>query len=457
MRFFILIFGLLTPFLVSSQSYFLRGEIHGLNSQSIKISNFYGNEDRIMDSVTTDQNGAFRYDFDQYVDVGMYRLRFGGNQYMDILFNNENIVFHSDLSALYDSLEFTESLENQLYYEYLKKRTMTEYKMELLGPVKTYYPQDDPFYDVVDKEFKSINDNFQRFINTLVEENANTLVSRVVKSDYIPSPPADMDQMQAIQYLRMHFFDNVDFADTSLLYTNIFSGKVMQYISFYSNNRLTKDQLQVEFIKAVSKIMDVTSENQEVYQYVVDFLLTHFERYGFEKVTAHIADNFKPDETCVNTELKAQLEQKVESLKKFAVGKKAPDFTTKDLSGETFTLSEAGSQYTLLVFWATWCPHCTRLIPELKTIYSSDSSDKLEIVCVSLDETEEDLKSFLGEDNYDWINISDFKKWKGEVVQKYDIYATPTMYLLFQDRTILAKPMTFDELKTELFQRNILH
>jgi peroxiredoxin len=456
MKYFILLFGLLTPFLLSAQSYFLRGEIQGLNSKTIKISNFYGNEDRVIDSVSTDRAGKFEFACGNDFETGMYRLRFGHNQFMDIIFNNENITFHTNLNALIDSLEFTESLENQLYFEYYNRRNLMEYKMELLGPVKTYYPQDDPFYEVVNDEFKSVNDDFQNFVQDLIEDNKTTFVARVIKSDYTPSPPLDMPQMQAMQYMRDHFFDNVDFSDTSLLYTNVFSGKVMQYLSFYQNNRMTKDQLQVEFIKAVNKIMDVTSVNQDVYQYVLDYLLTGFESYGFEKVITYIADNISFDETCVNSERKAQLEKKVESLKKFAVGERAPDFTTQDLTGKSFTLSESGSQYTLLVFWATWCPHCTQLIPKLKTIYFPESRDKLEIVAVSLDESEEELSGFLGSD-YEWVNISDFKKWKGDVVQDYDIYATPTMFLLFQDRTILAKPMTFDELKTELFERNILH
>mgnify|MGYP001123428941 CR=1 FL=1 len=457
MKFFLLIVSLLFTGLISAQTYSLQGKISGLQHETIKISNFYGNEDRVIDSVLTDNSGAFTYHFPEDFQTGMYRLRFLQNQFMDIIYNQENISFTSDLTALIDSLEFITSLENQLYFEYLNKRNMMEYKMELLGPVKSYYPQGDPFYDVVYDQFESINNAFKEFVDELIAENKNTLVSRIVKSDYMPSPPLDMDQMQAMQYMRDHFFDNVDFSDTTLLYTNIFSGKVMQYLSFYQNNRMTKDQLQVEFIKAVNKIMDVTSVNQEVYQYVLDYLITGFESYGFEKVITYIADNISFDETCVNSERKAQLEKKVESLKKFSVGNKAPDFSTTDLSGNGFTLSESGSQYTLLVFWATWCPHCTNLIPQLQSIYFPEISDKLEIGAVSLDDSKDDLRSFLDEGEYGWVNICDFNKWKGNVVQKYDVYATPTMYLLFQDQTILAKPMTFDALKTELFERNILH
>lgn len=457
MRILFLIICLLTTNILISQSFNLRGQINGLNNESIKISNFFGNEDRVIDSVMTDEKGDFSYTFPADFNAGMYRLRFLNNQFMDVIFNDEDIRFKTNRIALIDSLEFIESLENQLYFEYLNRRNMMDYKLELLGPVKAYYPQDDPFYDQVYDKFKSINQEFDDFVNDLVEDHQDTWVSRLIKSDYTPSPPLDMDQAEAMQYMRAHFFDNVDFSDTSLLYSNVFSGKVMQYLSFYQNNRMTKDQLQVEFIKAVNTIMDVTSVNHDVYNYVLDYLITGFESYGFEKVITYIADNISFEETCVNSERKAQLEKKVESLKKFSVGKKVPDFTATDLDGREITLSEMGSQYTLLVFWATWCPHCTSLIPELQQIYFPESNDKLEIVAVSLDDSREELEGFLAQGDYGWINISDFKKWNGDIVQKYDVYATPTMYLAFQDRTILAKPMTFGELKTELFERNILH
>lgn len=457
MKFKILTICLLFSALLGAQSFVLQGEINGLNERKITVSNFYGNEDHVVDSIFPNDRGSFSYIFPDDFRTGMYRLRFGDKQFMDIIFNQENITFKTDLNALIDSLVFRESIENQLYFNYLNRRNLMEYKLELLGPVIAYYPQDDSFYDVSKKKFNALNQEFETFVKELISNNSNTYVSRMVKMDHTPSPPADLSQMDGMMYMRNHFFDNMDFTDSSLLYSNLISGKVMQYLSFYQNNRMSKDQLEVEFIKAVNKIMEVTRVNPEVYGYVLNYLIGGFESYGFDKVLSYIADNSNLDETCENSERKAELEKKVESLKKFSVGKKVPDFTTTDLKGNEITLSEINAQYTVLVFWATWCPHCTNLIPELQKIYFPESKEKLEIVAVSLDESPQDLESFLDQGNYPWINVCDYKKWKGEIVQHYDIYATPTMFLLFSDQTILAKPMTFSELKNELYERNILH
>jgi peroxiredoxin len=447
---------LLIPFVAFAQKYSVDGTIKGLNNSKITISSFYGNEDRVIDSVFTDSGGAFSYAAPNFSETGMYRFRFAGNQYLDLILGVEKIQFTTNLDALIDDLVFESSNQNQLYYQYLKKRNLTDFKLELLTPLLTYYPKDDPFFDEVQKTFDLNAALMQSFVDDLAKNQPNQFVTRFIQSDFTPVPADITDFAARIEYMRNHFFDHVDFSDTTLLYSPVFSGKLIQYLSFYQNNRLPKEQLEVEFIKAVNHIMTVTAVNPVVYEYAMNYLIGGFESYGFNKVITYIADNINLDDNCVNTERKAELEKKVESLRKFAVGQKAPHFEVLDLQGNPINLSDMPSEYTLLVFWATWCPHCTSLIPEIQKLYSPQNKSKLEVISVSLDDSPEALSAYMDDHPADWITVADFKKWKGELVQQFDIYATPTMFLLYRDRTILAKPLSIDDLKTVLIERNIL-
>ncbi len=434
----------------------IEGHIRGIENTFIKISGFYGNETGVIDSVQADADGNFTYRLAGDAYHGMYRLRFGAKQYIDIICTGGHVRFSSVLDALIDSLQFTASPQNQVYFEYLNRRNLTDYKSELLGPLLAYYPKEDTFYREVTTKYNGMHAGLDAFVDETVERHPGQFVTALIRMDYVPSPPAEVNEQSRMAFLRAHFFDGADFTDTTLLYSNVISNKLLQYLSLYQNNRLSKDQLQVEFIKAVKVIMDRTSVNPLIYEYAMDYLIDGFQAYGFEKVITYIADNIDLDQTCVNSERKAELEKKVESFKKFAVGQKAPDFSATDLNGKEMTLSGIGSEYVLLVFWATWCPHCQQLMPKLDQLNLPGNRDKLQIVAVSLDDSKQELDDFLQKGNYDWINIADFKKWQGPVVQLYDIYATPTMFLLYRDRTILAKPMTFDEVKDALFERNIL-
>jgi peroxiredoxin len=447
----------LTPLFCTAQKHYVAGKISGFEGKSLKISTFYGNENKPVDSVPVLAGGSFRYQVPDKFLNGMYRFRLDKERFIDIIYNFENISFRTTYNELIDSLIFTESAENQVYFDYLKQRNQTSYKKELLDPLLSLYPTDDPFYEQISAKSEALEASFEQFVAKLIELNSKLFVSRIVKMDHTPKIPAKLADQPKSEFMKVHFFDNMDFGDTAMLRTNIISGKLLQYLSLYQNNRMSKEQLEIEFIKAVQVIMTKMKEYPEVYQYSMNYLIGGFESYGFEKVITYIADNINLEETCVDDERKALLEKKVESLKKYAVGKQIPDFSVTSITGEKLTLSSAGSEYLLVVFWATWCPHCSSLLPELTKIYFPESKGKLQMVAISLDDQQSELETFLGKGNYQFFVACDYKKWKGELVQLLDIYATPTMFLLYKDRTILAKPTTYGELKNELFQRNILH
>jgi hypothetical protein len=45
-----------------------------------------------------------------------------------------------------------------------------------------------------------------------------------------------------------------------------------------------------------------------------------------------------------------------------------------------------------------------------------------------------------------FYNLSDLQEWDGEVTISYNVYATPSMFLIDSNRKIIAKPITFLEL-----------
>jgi peroxiredoxin len=454
----LLLITILLPAGLLAQQAPITGTIVGLPDATIKITDFYGNENRVIDSVKTDAAGSFSFLFSQKQPTGLHRLRWNDRDYLDIIFDQQPVAFKTDVNAIIDSLDFSKSEQNQLYYQYLNLRNMTQFKLELIEPVLNYYPDDNAdFKESVRAEHQAVLQQLPGLVDSIRSKYPESFATLLILADYMPPPPESMQPDDQLQYLRAHFFDAVNFEDTTLLYSNVVSNKILQYLSLYQNNRLNKDQLEVEFIKAVDRIMAVTSVNQMMYEYAIDFLIRGFESYGFDKVNNYIADHISFDESCVNSERKAALEKKVERFKKFAIGEKAPDFIATTLDGRKITLSEMKSGYTLLLFWATWCPHCSQLIKDIATIYEPAHNKGLEVIAISLDDDPEKLQSFLSEGNFPWIQIADYQKWQGALVQQYDIYATPTMLLLFSDQTILARPVNFGELKSALFERNILH
>ncbi|HBK82973.1 MAG TPA: hypothetical protein DDZ41_05155, partial [Flavobacterium sp.] len=57
-------------------------------------------------------------------------------------------------------------------------------------------------------------------------------------------------------------------------------------------------------------------------------------------------------------------------------------------------LSLIKSNYTVVVFGASWCPKCKEELPELAKLYSKWKSKGIEVVFIALEEDEKAFKDF---------------------------------------------------------------
>jgi len=78
----------------------------------------------------------------------------------------------------------------------------------------------------------------------------------------------------------------------------------------------------------------------------------------------------------------------------------------------------------------------------------------LTTVAISLDTVPQMLETFIDIKNIKnrWIHYSEFKGWNSNVVKLYNVYATPTMFLLDKDRKVVAKPISYNELTKVLIK-----
>jgi peroxiredoxin len=68
------------------------------------------------------------------------------------------------------------------------------------------------------------------------------------------------------------------------------------------------------------------------------------------------------------------------------IGRKAPEFTRKDLTGNTVDLGRMRGKVVLLNFWATWCAPCEIEMPAFVEWQRQYGGQGLQVVGVSMDD-----------------------------------------------------------------------
>jgi len=328
-------------------------------------------------------------------------------------------------------------------------------KLELLQPVVDYYPEQDPFYFRAVEEYDAVQLNQAEFLDSLQTAYPGSFAVSMFRLFQSPYLPPSLSGSTRLTYLKQHYFDRANFNDTALLRSNAWAVKSISFLSLFGNSKLSQKQLEAEFIKAVTVILSAAGQNQEVFSYLLDYLVTGFDRFHFEDVITYIAENFEDPHACENTDRKSALQKKLETFKKIAIGKPAPPLALPDISGKPFVLTDFPSEYTLLVFWSTECGHCLTMMPKLKALYDNQQTRRMEIVAVAIDTSKAAWATTVATEGMNWINLSDLKGFDVEVADLYNIYATPTMFLLDSQKTILAKPISYRELEAVLREQGL--
>ena len=423
----------------NSQDNKISGSITGLENEKLYLMKLMGEKRSFIDTIQTDLTGSFTFDIPENADPGMYMIIKGPGQAVELIYNNEDIQFTTTGFEDKDGIQIISSVENLIYYDYLSIKGMNLYKIDVITSLLRNYPPNDEFYISAIEQYDFLKTQLNNRVDQLIDNNPLTLASRYLTADRPLIVDPTLSDFEKNNYLKNHFFDNVDFADTMLIKSTFLTSKVVNFLGLFQNEANSQEELENFMLMGVDTVLQHAQVNQKVYEFLVDFLIGGFQSIGFEKGLEHIANASMLDQFCENTERKLKLENKLDLIKKLAIGQPAPNINSIDIHGQEINLNAIDAKKTVLIFWASWCPHCDEIMPVINSYYGDKSN--IEVIAISIDESNEDLMKSLNESSYDWINIAELKGWNGDIVEEYGIVATPSVFILDENKKIIGKPL----------------
>ncbi len=421
------------------------GKISGLAKNYIYLSSITGNELTFIDSIKVGMDGSFSYKRLNALRQGQYRLFLDGENYLDLLFTNEKIKFNTSMNDMVGAMNVSSSRENQCYYYYLKKMRDVEGR---LAEVYENHPEDTALLSAItDSVIKAKN----FYSKQIISEYPGTLASRIINAYMIPVRDF-FPLLEVIKYpdrmsfLAAHFFDNINFADTNLVRTDVFYTALQYYMD---NLVMPKDE--EHFITSADMVM-AKAKNGKVYEHVLKVMMDGFEQSRQELAFAYLSEKYYLSETCDKpSDNRAKtVKEKVAMLRMTSLGAKAPALSLPDPLGNTINLLDQHEKFTLIVFWTSRCHHCESLIPQLIPVYNKYHRAGFQVYGVSIDSSVADWKRVSTISRMPWLNVNASGGMAEKQLQPYNLHGTPKMLVMRQDGIIVFNPRTFKELASFL-------
>lgn len=388
--------------------------------------------------------GAFEFKIAEKEPSGIFRAYYQieNNLYVEFIYNREEIVFSFDPDDPENSIRFSQSEENNLTREYYNQIRRTQGSLDSLQAL---------FFDPdTNRQDQKMLKNYQQYLSdldalqsTYEEKSKGKLANHFIRASrqFNPEVPYN-NSVDYISGIKEHFFDAIDLHDTVLEHSSFIHNRLNDYV-FYLNqadNMASMNAMHQESIKNA-----VTWIGEEV-DILAGFQTSLLEAYLLEEnvtMLNYVMDlhyRFLPMD-----QQDEDLIQRVSATLKTAVGTRAPDFEW-DQAGEKKNLyAIKGTDYYIVLFFSSNCPHCQIEIPEFYSFIKG--IENIKVIAVGLEDSKESWETMTGGYN-EFINILDLDKWSSNKAKNYGVNAIPSYFVLDADKTILAKPTDFKELKS---------
>ena len=446
---------------VSSQNYKIDIKINDLQNKEIFLGYYYGDKTYVRDTTILDNNGRGTFRGDSLLGQGMYIIVMPSKNYFDILIDDDQeFSLETSTKDLISNLKIKGSEINSSFIEFQENMSGLNKKSHEIQEKLKKLDENNDSTEILKNQLNELSLEVKEYWNEITNKNKTNLLGIVVnlmKNPEIPEieVPENIQNKDSVRwfhsynYNRNHYLDKINFGDSRYLRTPIFHNKLE---IFFTKVLIQNPDTLNKYIDKVAKLAE---NDEEMFQYIVRYFINTFQKsniMGMDKVFVYVAEKYYLSGIVdwLDEETLQKLREQVAKLRFNLIGNIAQDMKMETLEKEYAQLHEVKSKFILVYFWEPDCGHCKKVTPKIRELYQQYNRDEFEVFAVYTQGDQEEWNEFVFEKGYDdWINVWDpynltnFRLF-------YNIYSTPTIYLLDKDKKIIAKRISHETLKNIL-------
>lgn len=378
------------------------------------------------DTAITD--GQFTLILPEKSPQGTYRLVYAVPQeefYFDVIYNGkEDIALSFNMEK---GVTFIESKENILFGTYFNKINILE------RDIISYYSNastDVKAYQEILVKYKDIQESYEK-------KSEDLMANQFIKANK-PYVPTDYVSIQDyVKNRKSSYFKNLDLSNPVLQASGFLTDKLTNYIfTALPLEQLEKTETEKEMQKNVTTVFENLNGVSDTYIFHILYTIwTQSSGSGFNDTADFIYTDYL--KTSNAAPANKDIMHKIEIHNRLRIGVVAPEINWKNGDEERNLSTIQGAKNYVLVFWSSTCGHCLKELPTLH----KELKEKKDIKVIAVGLEDDDLSWNIESSKLESFNHAiALGKWESEYAKVYDIHATPTYFILDENKQIIAKP-----------------
>lgn len=440
----------------STKSFKITGRVNGLKDTTLVLAHYFGATQYIpQDTARVDGAGNFTFEGAKQLPTGLYLVVSPKSGNIELLMDNDQAFsFETDTGSVIKKMKVTGSTENELFYGYQQQLGQLMEEAQALN-VQRKLRTDATSTAMANEQMAILQKKAQSQREQFFKDNSNTFAVKLLKASSEPNvPPAPKaangrpDSVWVFNYFKSHFWDDYDFTDDRFVRSPILQRKIDRYLKELTVQNSDSLIKEADFLVGKS----LAGKSKEVKAYTIWYITSQYEQpkvMGTDGLYVHMFEKYYATGVMPvgDTATIRKIGERVATLKPTLVGKILESPTVSDTLRRPITLSTIKADYTIVYFYAPHCGHCRDSAPKLRKFIDDYKGKGVEVLAIPVEDSPDEWKKFIREfklqkalNGYDYASRTNYR-------QQYDVWTTPTLYVLDKNKKIIARKLPVEQLE----------
>ena len=443
---------ILSTALLAQNGHQITIKIKGFKAPSMILTSYFGNKIRLVDTAKASQPGVFVFEGNKKLPGGIYMAVSPKKQklFEFVINNNQHFTLETDTANYALHMRVENSRENTLFFQYMQFNEKQYRKSKTVVQKLEKTKKGSSEFKALKHQLDSLKSASEQYRNKLADQNPKTFVAVIFRAMNEPENKLSKQKSEikkSFYHLKNHYWDDFALNDPRLFRTPLYDKRVGNYFQHFV-------PMQPDSVDhAIDQVIARARPCSECVSYLVWRFTMQYQNpkyMGFDKVFVHMVNDYFEKESIANTtpSILKLLKKRADALSPLLLGKKAPELVLMDTTGNFVGFRSLPNRFTLLLFWDYKCSICKREIKELVPLYNKYAKKyDLAVYAININPDLKNWKKAVHDRKLPWIDVNGTRSVKGDYTKTYDIHGTPQLFLLDNNKKIIAKQFSVNQLK----------